>query len=368
VNYDGQVATIPVVASQPRDGTQAIWRLVPSAIPSSRTHRIVDSRLKVVGRQLTLKGVKMATDIVQAYNSSTQVESLLREYDTKFSVVGGKAAAQVTPDTGLEEWKSVYLKFEHTILNIQNLAIRSAALISDFLDACLPSRNTVDYEAFRVFQGKKTILDLRSKTEEVMTEMEAVIERMKDFKLRFRDESNPTINKTLAFIDIAIDKLSQVFGPISRLTSKQTSLLDNTTAPGLMRSVVFLLPPEHAARVTEVIDGKRSTAEDLERAEDIEQSSNSSSFVALFAVSNTIQEDVSAALDSVVESEGSNSRRGMWGYSVNSAYGLLETALKEFEHSLKNGMKNEYSGVRRARRRFLRKVFRCFFPCFGFTV
>jgi len=312
--------------------------------------------------------VKMATDIVQAYNSSTQVESLLREYDTKFSVVGGKAAAQVTPDTGLEEWKSVYLKFEHTILNIQNLAIRSAALISDFVDACLPARNTVDYEAFRVFQGKKTILDLRSETEEVMTEMETVIERMKDFKQRFRDESNTTTNKILAFIDNSLDKLSQVFGPISRLTSKQTSLLDNTTIPGLMRSIVFLLPPEHAARASEVIDGKRSTAEDLERTEDIDHPGDSSPFMALLAVSNTIQADVSAALDSTAQPEFSNSRQGIWGYSLNSAYGLLESALKDFEHSLKNGMKNEYSVVRRTRWGFLQKIFSCIFPCFAFAV
>lgn len=46
--------------------------------------------------------------------------------------------------------------------------------------------------------------------------MEAVIERMKDFKLRFRDELDPTENKILKFIDAAIDKLSEVFGPISR--------------------------------------------------------------------------------------------------------------------------------------------------------
>ncbi len=45
--------------------------------------------------------------------------------------------------------------------------------------------------------------------------MEAVIERMKDFKLRFRDELDPTENKILKFIDAAIDKLSEVFGPIS---------------------------------------------------------------------------------------------------------------------------------------------------------
>ncbi len=147
-NYDGQVATIPVVASQPRDGTQAMWRLVPSAIPSSRTHRIVDPRLKVVGRQLTLKGVKMATDVVQAYNSSTQVESLLSEYDSKFSAASGKAT-RATSETGLAEWRSVctvslflfhvqvlmvynknYKKLQRAILDIQNLAIRSAALIS----------------------------------------------------------------------------------------------------------------------------------------------------------------------------------------------------------------------------------------------
>ncbi len=151
---DGQVATIPVVTSQPRDGTQAIQCLVPLAIPRSRAHRVVDSRLKVVGHQLTLKGVKMAFDIVQAYNSSTKIESLLLEYDPKLSAAGGKAS-QATPETGLAEWTSVctvsfflfrvqalmvynrnYKKLQRAILDVQTQAIRSAALISGKCQNC----------------------------------------------------------------------------------------------------------------------------------------------------------------------------------------------------------------------------------------
>jgi len=285
----------------------------------------------------------------------------------------------------LTEWKGIYSGLQRSILNIQNLAVRSAGLVSDYLNACLPISRTANQKDLQSFRDTKTLQDLCSKTDDVVKEIKADIDHMKVFVESLpnnQDRSNGTIPQ---LIEETIDRLIRIIQPVPPLSSKLISLLDNTTVPGLMRSILFLLPPEQADHVNTVIEGRRSSAESFDakgdtqtwmcfrkqtrpknvEAEQLTSLPDSSPFIGLLGVSHMIKFDLTAALDSSAGSlrhfDGPTPKLALWEYSVNSTYGLLEVALKEFEQSLVVGSTNE--NVRRTPLDFLPRFLQILCPC-----
>lgn len=285
-----------------------------------------DGPLKKQHIQLVRNGKKLADSIVRALAYVQDVDMALRRTleDDSYRISIEKLA-QI-----LHEWSAINSAFREAILDTKDLAVRSAGFVSLFLSVCFPSTGRANNVTLKKFKDDNTHRELHSLTEKVHGEYFRVMERMAKFKENFVDDTSHQTRSILSIVDNAEKTIAHIVNPLPPLSVKQTTLLDNSSIPGLMTWIIAFLPNKSTFRIDEFIEGKRATITQSREASGQHGMSSMNMFTCLLDVGHMIPADLSITLKFPLTPMDQKK----WDYAVQSTYTFLEVSLKEFDESL----------------------------------
>jgi len=268
---------------------------------------------------------------------ATGIESRLRK-----TLGSSQGPAAERASLRLNEWSKICSEFLTVILDIRDLSQRSAELVLGFQIACIPRVMAGDAARVEAFQTTELVKDVQTRTARVSERLNRIAQNMENFKRLFPTSNEKAILKQ---IDDAREPIAILVRSPRPLNSEETSLVDNSTVPGIMESMSVLLQMKSFVVVNALIEEERGFIKNVSTSGATRNMSHSNPLKCLLGVGSMVVPDILATV-AWIKRSGPTKRLPSrdWEYAVHATYGMLGDALNEFTRSLVIGSQGTKPG------------------------